>query len=197
MMEDNAPKLDPVRSALLLMDYQPAVLGSIEEGFRASLVQNASTALDWARGVGMTVAHVRVAFSESDLAAISPRNKAFAPLRGGNMLLDGAPECEVIDDLKPTVDEPVIRKIRFGSFSTTKLGSLLKERGVESLVLAGVTTGGVVLSTVRDAADQDYRLYVLADACGDSDPNVHATLMERVLPQQSWIIETSDLPELM
>ena len=113
------------------------------------------------------------------------------------MLLRGSPECEIIDELKPASGELVVRKVRFGSFSTTNLGPLLKERGVESLVLAGVSTGGVVLSTVRDAADQDYRLYVLADACGDPDPTVHETLVERVLPQQSWIVETSQLPKLL
>lgn len=196
-MDDGPPQIETGRSALVLMDFQPAVLGSIEEGLRASLVQNATTALAWARDLGMTVAHVRVAFSESDLAAISTRNKTFAPLRGGNMLLDGAPECEIIDVLKPASDELVVRKTRFGSFSTTNLGSLLHERGVESLVLAGVTTSGVVLSTVRDAADQDYQLYVLADACGDSDSTAHTVLMERVLPHQSWVIDTSQLPQLV
>jgi nicotinamidase-related amidase len=196
-MDEGTPRLDPGRSALVLMDFQPAVLGSIEEGLRNPLVQSAMTALAWARDLGMTVAYVRVAFSEPDLAAISTRNKTFAALRGGNMLLDGAPECEIIDDLKPSTGDLVVRKIRFGSFSTTSLGSLLQERGVETLVLAGVTTSGVVLSTVRDAADQDYQLYVLADACGDSDSTAHAVLMERVLPHQSWVIQTSQLSQLV
>src|ERR1700739_16492 len=116
-MNDDSPRIDIGQSALVLMDFQPAVLGSIEEGLRTSVVQNATAALAWARELGMTVAHVRVAFSESDLAAIPTRNKTFAPLRGGNMLLDGAPECEIIDDLKPAGDELVVRKTRFGSFS--------------------------------------------------------------------------------
>ena len=77
-----------------------------------------------------------------------------------------------------------------------KLGSLLHERGVESLVLAGVSTGGVVLSTVRDAADQDYQLYILDDVCGDPNSTAHTMLVDRVMPHQAWVIETSQLPQL-
>ena len=196
-MVDDTPRLDRERSALVLMDFQPAVLGSVDEPSRLKLVQKAATTLAWARGSDMIVAHVRVAFGDSDFAAIPSRNKAFAALRGGGMMIDGSPECEIVDDLKPVGDELVFRKVRFGSFSTTGLGSYLQEKGIDTLILAGVSTGGVVLSTVRDAADQDFQLYVVADACGDADSTVHTVLLERVLPHQAYVIETTELSHLV
>ena len=65
-----------------------------------------------------------------------------------------------------------------------------------SLVIAGISTSGVVLSTLRDAGDQDYRLFVLADASADTDPEVHRVLIEKVFPHQADIVQTGDLEAL-
>jgi nicotinamidase-related amidase len=64
----------------------------------------------------------------------------------------------------------------------------LAARGIDTLVLAGVATSGVVLSTLRDAADRDYRLFVLSDVCADMDPEVHRVLMEKIFPRQADVI---------
>jgi nicotinamidase-related amidase len=64
---------------------------------------------------------------------------------------------------------------------------------IDTLVVAGLTTAGVVLSTLRDAADEDYRLYVLADATADPDPEVHRVLTEKVFPHQADVISSDDL----
>lgn len=195
-MDEDVPKADVRRTALVLMDFQPAVLGAVAESDRGQLLANAEKALAWARSDGLTVAHVRVAFQDSDYAAIPQHNRAFAPLSAGAMMADGSPECEIVDSLRPAPDEIVVRKTRFGSFSTTSLSTQLREAGVESLVLAGITTSGVVLSTVRDAADQDFQIYVLADACADSNPQVHSLLVESVFPHQAYVIGTGQLDDL-
>jgi nicotinamidase-related amidase len=91
----------------------------------------------------------------------------------------------------------VVRKTRVGAFSTTDLDQQLNDRGITTLILAGVSTSGVVLSTVREAADRDYRIYVLADASADRDPHVHAVLTEKVLPMQAHLITVADLPGLI
>lgn len=70
-------------------------------------------------------------------------------------------------------------------------------RGVDTLILAGIATSGVVLSTMRDAADRDYRLYVLEDGCFDRDPAVHELLMEKVFPRQGYVVSIVDLPDLL
>ena len=195
-MDEDVPKVDAARTALVLMDFQPAVLGTVAESDTAALLANAEKALTWARSAGLTVAHVRVAFQDADYRAIPQRNRAFAPLRGGGMMADGSPECEIIESLRPQGDEIVVRKTRFGSFSTTNLSSRLREAGIESLILAGISTSGVVLSTVRDAADQDFQIYVLADACADGNPHVHSLLTEAVFAHQAYVINTAQLDQL-
>ena len=91
----------------------------------------------------------------------------------------------------------VVRKTRVGAFSTTDLAEQLGERGVDTLILAGISTSGVVLSTVRDAHDRDYRLFVLADVTADPEPGVHEFLTERIFPRQAYVIELTDLPGLL
>ena len=195
-MDEDVPNVDAAQTALVLMDFQPAVLGTVAESDTAALLANAERALTWARSAGLTVAHVRVAFQDADYRAIPQRNRAFAPLRGGGMMADGSPECEIIESLRPQGDEIVVRKTRFGSFSTTNLSSRLREAGIESLILAGISTSGVVLSTVRDAADQDFQIYVLADACADGNPHVHSLLTEAVFAHQAYVINTAQLDQL-
>jgi nicotinamidase-related amidase len=195
-MDEDVPNVDATQTALVLMDFQPAVLGTVAESDTAALLANAEKALTWARSAGLTVAHVRVAFQDADYRAIPQRNRAFAPLRGGGMMADGSPECEIIESLRPQGDEIVVRKTRFGSFSTTNLSSRLREAGIESLILAGISTSGVVLSTVRDAADQDFQIYVLADACADGNPHVHSLLTEAVFAHQAYVINTVQLDQL-
>ena len=100
------------------------------------------------------------------------------------------------DHVAPQADDIVVRKTRVGAFSTTNLAQQLENAGITTLILAGISTSGVVLSTVRDAADRDYRLFVLADACADPNSGVHETLMHGVFPRQADVIATSELEEL-
>ena len=69
---------------------------------------------------------------------------------------------------------------------------LLRARGIDHLVLAGIATSGVVLSTLRQAADLDYRLTVLADGCLDGDPEVHRVLLHKVFPRQAEVTTIAD-----
>src|SRR5260370_41361187 len=100
-MDEDVPKVDAARTALVLMDFQPAVLGAVAEGDTAALLANDRKALTWARSAGLTVAHVRVAFRDADDAAIPEHNRAFAPFRGRGMLADGSPDCEIGGSRRP------------------------------------------------------------------------------------------------
>jgi nicotinamidase-related amidase len=73
------------------------------------------------------------------------------------------------------------------AFAGSDLDVVLRGLGAGTLVLAGIATSGVVLSTLRQAADLDYRLIVLADACLDADPEVHRVLTEKVFPRQAEV----------
>jgi nicotinamidase-related amidase len=184
------------RAALLLMDYQNFMVdGAGEEG--APLVNRVKTARDHARAAGLQVVYVRVAFTDQDYGSVSPRNKTFAGLASGRMLADGSPEAAIHSDLAPEAGDVVVTKTRFGSFSTTNLETHLHGRGIDTLIVAGISTGGAVLSTVRDASDRDYQLYVLSDCCTDPDPEVHRVLIEHVFPQQADVINLDEFAGLL
>jgi nicotinamidase-related amidase len=78
-------------------------------------------------------------------------------------------------------------KKRVSAFTGSDLEVLLRSLAVSHLVLTGIATSGVVLSTLREAADRDYQLTVLADACADADDEVHRVLLEKVFPRQAAV----------
>jgi nicotinamidase-related amidase len=78
------------------------------------------------------------------------------------------------------------------AFAGSDLDVVLRAGEVRSLVLCGIATSGVVLSTVRAAADMDYELTVLADCCADGDPEVHRVLLEKVFPRQAAVLGVAD-----
>jgi nicotinamidase-related amidase len=81
----------------------------------------------------------------------------------------------------------VVTKKRVSAFAGSDLETVLRRRAVDHLVLTGIATSGVVLSTLRQAADLDYRLTVLADGCLDGDPEVHRVLTEKIFPRQAEV----------
>jgi nicotinamidase-related amidase len=90
--------------------------------------------------------------------------------------------------LAPRSDEPVVTKLRVSAFAGSDLEVILRAQNIRTLVLAGIATSGVVLSTLREAADKDYGLIVLSDACVDADPEVHRVLVEKVFPRQAEVM---------
>jgi nicotinamidase-related amidase len=182
----------PTQTALLLMDFQPLILSQIAD--RDALLDNARAALHWAREHGVRVVFVRVAFAPEDYDAIPHHHKAFAAAKQQHLFADGDPALDITPELEVRPDDLVVRKTRYGAFSTTGLHAVLGDAAIDTLIVGGISTAGVVLSTVRDAADQDYRLFVLADATADTDPEVHRVLVDKVLPRQADMITTSTLP---
>jgi nicotinamidase-related amidase len=187
--------VDPTRTALLIMDYQPGIVAMVEDP--PALLARMASARATARAAGAHIGYVRVAFTPEDRTAVSPRNKSFSALAQTDRMTDGTPDAAVHPDLAPEPGDIEVRKIRVGAFSTTDLADQLAGRGIDTLILAGISTSGVVLSTIRDAADHDYRLFVLVDCCADTNPDVHRILTEHVFPRQSDIITSADLAALL
>lgn len=189
-------KLDPQRTALLLMDYQAGIVERIDDP--DDLIARAQKALAAARAAGATVGYVRVAFTDADLAAMPDgapmaRVKAMPP---GSMDAD-APSTQIDERVAPRDGDIVVRKTRVGAFGTTDLDEQLRARGVDTLVLAGISTSGVTISTLIEAHDRDYRLLVLADATADPDTELHASLIEGFFPKRAEMIEVGDLEVLL
>nr|WP_272924867.1 MULTISPECIES: isochorismatase family cysteine hydrolase [unclassified Streptomyces] len=89
-------------------------------------------------------------------------------------------------------DDIMVTKRRASAFSGSDLDVALRARGIDSLVLTGLSTSGVVLHTLCQANDQDFGLTVLADACLDTDPEVHRVLTERLFPQWADVVAVED-----
>ncbi|MEW2488201.1 cysteine hydrolase [Streptomyces sp. NPDC048411] len=193
-----APALDPTHTALLVMDYQPAILAALPEGEDCkALLDRMEGAIADVRASGGTIAYVRVGFTEADWDAIPGTNKSFAPLAQHRVMHHEDPAAAIHERLAPQDGDIIVRKIRYGGMSTTDLDQQLRERGITTLVVSGISTSGVVLSTVMDAADRDYQLYVLSDGVADPDTEVHNVLLHHVFPSRAHIIDTAELHALL
>jgi nicotinamidase-related amidase len=169
------------------MDVQNSIVERFPD---AGVLDRAAAAVAAARGAGVPVIYVRVAFRPGH-PEVSPRNKSFAALRDGGGLADDDATA-IHPAVAPEPGEVVVTKRRVSAFAGSDLDVVLRAGAVEELVLCGIATSGVVLSTLRAAADLDYGLTVLRDACADSDPEVHHVLMDKVFPRQAEVVDVTD-----
>jgi nicotinamidase-related amidase len=176
-------------TALLIMDVQKGIVSRF--GDDAGYLTRLSAALSAARGAGIAVIYVIVAFRPG-YPEVSERNKGFAAIAGTGRFTEGDPDAPVHPAVVPAAGDIVVTKRRVSAFAGSDLDVVLRARGVDHLVLAGIATSGVVLSTVRQAADLDYRLTVLSDGCLDGDPEVHRVLTEKVFPRQAEVTTVAD-----
>ena len=161
------------------------------------LVGRVRRAIADVRDHGGTIGYVRVAFTDEDWAAIPPANQIFARAAQNRMMHDEDPLTAIHDSLGPRPGDIVVRKTRVGAMSTTDLDRQLRDRGIDTLVLAGISTSGVVLSTLIEAADRDYRLYVLSDGTEDPDQQARDVLLGRIFPRRAQVIDTATLRGLL
>jgi nicotinamidase-related amidase len=172
-------------TVLLVMDVQRGVVERF--GDDAGYLSRVSRAVIAARAAGIPVIYVVVGFRAGH-PEISARNRTFSAVASAGRFADGDPAAEIHPAVAPAPGDLVVTKRRVSAFAGSDLGVLLRGLDAGTLVLSGVATSGVVLSTLRQAADLDYRLIVLADACLDADPEVHRVLMEKVFPRQAHVL---------
>jgi nicotinamidase-related amidase len=183
--------VDPSRSALLVMDLQNEVLAMLGEQ-AASLVERTAAVIAAAREARLPVVYVVVGFRPG-YPEVSPHNASFAALAQSGRLVTTTPGSDIAPALRPADGEVVVVKRRVGAFAGTDLEMVLRAKSVDTLILLGIATSGVVLSTVRHAADADYRIVVVEDCCADRDAEVHRVLTEKVLVRQATVLSTSEL----
>ena len=188
--------LDKKDTALLSMDFQNEILGYFGEQQRADMLRFAGANLAAARKAGITVAHVAVRFRPGH-PEVSPRNNRFSGAKKANAMVAGTPGAAIHEALAARDGEVEVTKIRVGAFSTTNLATILGARDIHTIVLQGIFTSGVILSTVRWAADADYRIVVISDACTDPDPEVHRVLMEKVFTKQATVITSAQFAQAL
>jgi nicotinamidase-related amidase len=183
---------DKGRAAVLIMDYQNDIVGMLPEKEQGPLLEKAAAVLKGARRAGMPVIYIVVRFRDG-YPEVNPRNKLFSGLKESGRFREGTPGAEVNAKVAPQPGDIVVTKRRVGAFSTTDLETVLRAKNIDTLVLFGISTSGVVLSTVRWAADMDYRMVVVADACADRSEEVHRVLTEKVFPWQATVVTARDV----
>ena len=99
---------------------------------------------------------------------------------------------KVHPDISPLPGDITVVKRRVSAFSGSDLEVVLRCFSIQHLILTGVATSGVVLSTVREAADKDYRLTVLKDGCADADEEVHSVLTNKIFLRQAEVITVEE-----
>jgi nicotinamidase-related amidase len=177
---------DRPTTALLVMDMQNGIV----ERFGDAVLEPAARAIAAARGGGVTVVYVRVAFRAGQ-PEVSPRNRTFAALRDAGALGQDDAATAIHPALAPQAGDVVVVKRRVSAFAGSDLDVVLRAGGIDTLALCGIATSGVVLSTLRQAADLDYRLTVLRDACADADDEVHRVLLDKLFPRQAEVVDVA------
>ncbi|HUA53902.1 MAG TPA: isochorismatase family cysteine hydrolase [Candidatus Sulfotelmatobacter sp.] len=204
-------EFEPTRTALVIIDMQrdfvePGGFGAAL-GNDVSLVRRAIAPLQRllaaARAAGMMVIHTREGH-RPDLADLPPAKKArgrFAvgigdPGPMGRILIRGEPGHDIIPELAPAAGEPVIDKPGKGAFFATDLHAILRNRGIERLIVTGVTTEVCVSTTVREANDRGYDCLVLGDCVASYFPELHAAALDMIRAQGGifgWVGSSSQL----
>jgi nicotinamidase-related amidase len=194
-MTDQIAPLHAPHTALVVMDYQAGIVSRMAE--RDQLLARVRQAIDLIRRWGGQIGYVRVAFEDEDFD-FPESSRMGASLRSSDRAYHAdSPNTAIDERVAPADGDVVVRKTRVGAFSTTDLHDQLQDLGVDTIVLAGISTSGVVLSTVIEAHDLDYRTIVLADGCADTDPEVHTFLLEKIFPRRADVLTLGELPALL
>lgn len=172
------------KTALLVMDMQAGILGLVNKP--DTFVPLLSKTINTARK-SMKIIYVTISFRQGH-PEVSPLNPVFGPAAKAGKFAAGSPETQIEPSIAPVNGDIVVEKKRVSAFTGSGLDVILRSLGVQTLVLAGVSTGGVVLSTVCEAFDEDFNLVVLEDLCLDPDEEVHKLLTEKIFKKRGEVI---------
>ena len=183
---------DPRHTAVLAMDCQAGIV-SIYANPQEEFIARASSVLGAARKSGMQVIFIQVGFRPR-LPEVSSRNKLLGAIKASpqHQSLFQGPAGAIHPGLGPEPNDIVVTKHRVSAFAGTDLEMILRANEIEKMVLFGIATSGVVLSTLLEASDADYRLAVIADCCADRDPELHHALLTRLFPTRAEVLTAAD-----
>ena len=180
-------------TALLVMDVQAGIVPMLPDSL--GILDNLSKAISTARKKDMCVIYVVVGFRQGT-PEINLNNKGFAAAKERFSNVDMTEFMKIHESITPQPDEVTVAKRRVSAFSGSDLEVILRSFGIQHIVLTGIATSGVVLSTLREAADKDYQLTVLSDCCADRDAEVHNVLTAKVFPNQADVLTVEEWVKL-
>lgn len=166
-------------------------LGILQNLSNASqVVETVTEAITKARTNNIPVIYATLAFRPG-FPEINPHNKFFDAFKQQVAGKYNETYAQVHPAIAPKENEIVVLKKRISAFTGSDLEVVLRSMGINHLVLTGVSTSGVVLSTLREAIDKDYIITVLSDGCADRDEEVHRVLTTKVFPRQASVVAVS------
>lgn len=187
---------DPKRAALLSMDLQAGIVSVYVKD--DAFIPSVAAVIERARRAGITIIHVKVGFRPG-LPEVNTRNKLFAAVKASparQQFFQGESGA-IHPALKPAETDLVVTKSRVNAFAGTDLDLLLRANNIEALIMFGIATSGVVLSTLLAAFDADYEIYVIKDCCADRDPELHQVLVEKFFPLRATVMSASEFQEML
>jgi biuret amidohydrolase len=173
-------ELDPRTTAVVAIHFQGDIVGpdgAFAGFFHQQVVERDVLAvtrnvLDAARAAGVPVVYTRVAW-EPDYSDLDANSPLLGIVVQSGCLKDGSPLAEIVSEVAPVEGDDVVTHKRVGGFTGSRLHELLQDRGVTTVVLAGVATNASLESTARQATDLGYRVVVVEDACSAATPEAH------------------------
>ncbi|MFI8986779.1 cysteine hydrolase family protein [Streptomyces antimycoticus] len=176
-------------NALLVMDIQRDIVDIADDG--SGYLPRLRRAIDGARAANIPVIYVVIGLRPGR-PEVSTRNRVLTAAVRDGLFTEGDPGTDIHPDIAPQHGDVVVTKRRGSAFSGSDLDLVLRVRSIDSLVLTGIATSGVVLHTLCQAGDLDFDLTVLADACLDTDPEVHAVLTGKLFPRWADVVTVED-----
>ena len=193
----NMFRIDPAHTAVLNLDCQSAIVSIYTKDERDNFVQRAAEVIDHARATRMTVIHVKVGFRPG-LPELTSENQLLGAIKASaqHQKLFEEPFGSIHPALTPTADEIVITKHRVSAFTGSDLAMILRANRLDTLILFGIATSGVVLSPLLEASDADFRLAVISDCCADLDVSLHEALIQRLFPSRATVLTSAEFQAL-
>lgn len=186
------PALIPARTAVLSMDMQNGIV-AVYTNSDPDMVGRCEDVVNAARRHGFPVIHVRVGFRPG-MPEISPRNVLLGSIKTSerHQSLFHGTGGDVHPALGPEEQDIVVTKHRVSAFRGTDLEMILRAQEIDTLVLFGIATSGVVLFTLLEASDADYRLVVVRDCCIDMDAELHESLIDKVFARRATVVTAAE-----
>ena len=184
--------LDKATTALLIADFYAEMMNSIPHAIDRGVVEKTRALQQAARDSGIMVCYSATVFRPG-YPEISDRNKTFSQRKASGQPAVSDPVQVIHEAVRPIEGEVVAGKHRVNAMFGTDLEMSLRANNIETLVMLGYATSGVVLSTTRYASDADFRLIIVEDCCSDQDPEVHDFLTQRIFPRQADVVQSADV----
>jgi nicotinamidase-related amidase len=185
------PAIVPAQTALVVMHYQTDIL-ELFPSVTPTWLANIRKPCDAARAKGVSVYFAKIHFGPGN-PEVSPLNRNGQGIRQLGLFVGD----KIAPELGQQATEPLIIAHRASVFFGTDLHARLSAQGIDTLIMVGIASTGVVLSSVAYASDADYRLFTVKDCCYDPDQIVHDHLFSTAFDSRTTVLSLADALSLL